>query len=162
MSTTSFYEGDAVSYLGDGADGLEPATGTLMYFASRRAAFVKWSSGPRMGQMDLVDLYDLVPAPSTAAIEAHAPITAISVRRVMNIEGEAGVINFLAAAKQLDTWESIARQALTYVQDRLRVDASMELPYEQLQRPEIEKVIALSARTLLRDAFGEIPDEDET
>lgn len=154
MSSVPFYEGDSVSYVGEYIDGIEPAAGTLMYFASNSAAYVKWSTGAREGQIDMVDLYDLTPAPSVAALAAAVPFTTISVRRVMNAEGEAGVLNFLASAHQLASWEKVAREALDYVQHRLRVDASMELPYEQLDQTEIDRVIALGARILLRDAFG--------
>lgn len=149
---TSFYEGDTVSYVGDGLDGIEPATGKLMHFASREAAYVQWTTGARKDQIDLVDIYDLTPMASTAAVQAPT-LSAISVRLVMAREGEEGVINLLAKAKQLGTWEKIASEAFRYVQDRLRVDSSMDLAYEQLQPEEVQRVIALGAQVLLRDAF---------
>jgi hypothetical protein len=152
MSYTALYEGDSVSYVGDALDGIEPASGTLMYFASRDAAHVRWTSGARAGQIDLVDVYDLMPTASQAALQAPI-ITTISVRRVMNAEGEEGVINFLARAKRLDTWEQIAHDALQFVQGRLKVDASLDLAYEQLHPEEVERVVALGAQVLLRDAF---------
>jgi hypothetical protein len=71
----------------------------------------------------------------------------------MNAEGEEGVINFLARAKRLDTWEQIAHDALQFVQGRLKVDASLDLAYEQLHPEEVERVVALGAQVLLRDAF---------
>lgn len=157
MPVTPFYEGDSVSYVGDGLDGIEPATGTLMAFASSTHAHVQWKTGARAGQIEMVDLYDLMKSPSEASLQAPQ-ISAISVRRVMNTEGEEGVVNFLAKARQLGTWERIAQRAYQYVQDQLRVDASMELPYEQLNPDEVQRVIAVSAQVLLRDAFTH--DED--
>lgn len=152
--TTSFYEGDTVAYVGDALDGIAPASGTLLAFASSSAAHVKWTSGPHLGQIEIVDLYDLMPTASVAALESPQ-ITAHSVRRVMNAEGETGVLNFLSSARQLDTWPTIAADALDYVTGRLKADTSMELVWEQLRPDEVEKVAALAAVVLLRDSLPE-------
>lgn len=148
-NVTPFYEGTTVAYIGPDA----PATGTLMAFASSTAAHVKWSSGPRTGQIDMVDLYDLTPTASQAALESPR-ITAFSVRRVMNSEGTPGVLNYLASAQQLATWPGIAQEALEFVEARLRSDPSMELAYEQLRPEEVDSLAALGAQVLLRDAFA--------
>jgi hypothetical protein len=156
VSYISLYEGDSVAYLGDGRDGLQPASGTLVYFASDTAANVKWSTGPRQGEIDMVSIYDLVPEPSQAAL--HAPtLTTMSVRMVMGSEGEQGVINLLARANRLANWERIARDVLNYVEARLKVDTSLDLAYEQLSSEQMDRVVSVGARRLLRDAFGEEP-----
>lgn len=150
-----FLEGDHVDYLGDGLDGIPPAQGKIVAFASQSTAYVEWLNGPRAKQIDMVSKFDLEKSASETVVRAPE-ITAISVRRAMNVEGVPGVLQFLAAAQQLGTWERIAREALGYVEGRLRVDDSMELPYEQLQPEEIDQVITTAARTLLRDMFGEV------
>lgn len=149
----TFVEGEHVDYVGDGVDGIPPAQAKIIAVASRDAVHVQWLDGERVGKIDMISVYDLEKSASTATLAAPQ-ISAVSVRRVMNVEGETGVLNFLAAAKQIETWERIAREALGYVEGRLRVDASMDLPYEQLKPEEVDRVIALAAHTILTQAFG--------
>lgn len=152
--STVFSEGDHVDYLGDGADGIPPARGRIMAVASQHGVHVKWLTGPRVDRIDMVSIYDL--EKSASAVVTDAPvITATSVWRAMKDDGEAGVLTFLAAAKQTDTWTDIARDTLEFVEARLRADASMELPYEQLTDDQVERVVSLGARTLLAQAFGQ-------
>lgn len=159
MTYTPFYEGDSVSYVGDGLDGIEPATGQLMSFVSNTHAYVQWKTGARLREIDMVDLDDLVPMASEATLQTRAVISPFGCRVVMAREGEEGVVNYLASVRQIGTWERIAADAYRFVQDRLKVDASMELPYEQLQPEEVQRVIAVSAQVLLRDAFTRTEDE---
>jgi hypothetical protein len=126
-----FYVGDHVDYLGDGLDGIPAAPGKIMLFASVTAAHVEWLDGPRTGQIDIVDCRDLEKSASVASMEAPR-LTATSMRRVYNAEGEQGVLRYLSAIGHLDSWDKIADEALAYVLGRLKVDLSMELPYEQL------------------------------
>lgn len=153
--TTSLYEGDAVSYVG--AD-MPPAQGKLLYFASDQAAHVKISSGPHEGSVMVVDIRDLMPIESPQVIASIDPNSHNALRRVMASQGEAGVVNFLVTANQIEGWEAIARDALRYVESRLRSDSSMDLPYEQLSSAEVDRLVSLSSRVLLRDAFGELPE----
>lgn len=148
-----FLEGDHVDYVGDGVDGIPPARGEIVAVAGQNAVHVHWFDGERIGKIDMVSKWDLEKSPSDATLTAPT-ITAHSVRRVMNVEGDVGVLNFLAAAKQTDSWESVAREALGYVEGRLRVDPSMELVYEQLRPDEVDQVITLAARTILTQAYG--------
>jgi hypothetical protein len=151
---TALYEGDSVSYVGDALDGIEPAQGKIMAFASAHAAHVMWTTGARTGQIDMVDVYDLMPCASEAAL-ASASLSATAVSRVYAAEGETGVVNYLASAKQIDTWPTIAKDTLEFVVGRLKADASMELPWEQLTPDQVEKVATLAATVLLRDSFSE-------
>ena len=151
---TVFLEGDHVDYVGDGRDGIPAAPGRIMAVASQNAVHVEWVDGPRTGMIDMVSVYDLEKSASESTI-APPTITAHSVRRAMNTDGEVGVLNFLAAVQQTGTWERIAREAKGFVEGRLRVDESMELPYEQLRPEEIDRVISLAAVTILAQAFGE-------
>lgn len=151
--STSFFEGDSVSYVGTA---MPPAHGRLLYFASDRAAHVKWAEGAREGQIDIVDLYDLAPVTSSVAVAVIDPMGHTACRQVMSAEGPEGVLNFLVTAKQIDNWERIAREVHRYAEQLLRRDASMDMPYEQLTGEDYERVVTLSTRVLLRDAFGEL------
>lgn len=152
---TIFNEGAHVDYVGDGRDGIPAAAGRIMALASSSAVHVRWDDGPRRGKIDLVSVWDLEKSASEVALIAPTQITSHSVRRVMNTDGEAGVLNFLSAAKRIDTWTGIAKEALDYVERALRADASMDLAYEQLRADEVDSVVSLAARTLLAQAFGE-------
>jgi hypothetical protein len=151
---TALYEGDTVAYVGDALDGIEPARGRIMAFASSQAAHVQWTTGSRAGQVDMVDVYDLMPCPSVASLESGR-LTATSVRHVYTIEGAEGVLKYLSSTAQLATWPDIAADALAYVTGKLKADASLELCWEQLDADQVDKVAALAAEVLLRDSFSE-------
>lgn len=150
--TTLFYEGDSVTYTGVN---YPPRQGKLLYFASERAAHVKWTEGSRLGEIDLVDLYDLAPVTSSAQLAKIDPVGHTVLARAMQQEGATGVLNFLVTAKQLDGWRKIAADTVAFIESRLRLDASMEMVYEQLGPAETDQVISLAARTLIRDMVGE-------
>jgi hypothetical protein len=153
----ALYEGDTVSYVGVA---MPPAHGKLLYFASDQAAHVKWASGTRQGEIDIVDVYDLEPVTAAQAVAVVDPMGHTAVRRVMDADGEAGVINFLVTSSQTTGWPTIAADVLAYVEDRIRVDASMEMPQEQLSPVEYDRVVGLASRALLRDAFGDLEEPE--
>jgi len=158
--STVFFEGDHVDYVGDGLDGIPPAQGRIMAVASntpgREAAHVLWGNGPREGQIDIVGLHDLEKSASLATMSSQANVTApMLVRRLMKREGSSGVLQYLALNHQLETWTDIANEVVRFVESRLRVDASMELPYELLDGDQMDNLIVTSAQTLLRDMFSE-------
>lgn len=155
---TMFFEGEHVDYVGDGLDGIPPAQGRIMAFASEKAAHVLWENGPREEAIDIVGLHDLEHSASLSTMSAKPSVTApMLVRRVMKREGSAGVLQYLASTHQLDSWPDIARDILTYVESRLRVDSSMELPYELLGPDDVDRIITTAAQTLLRDMFSGEP-----
>lgn len=144
------YEGQTVSWVG----GDDPAKGTILAVGGANSAHVKWASGPNAGSITLTDIYDL--EPFTAKVEED-PLHLTAVAKVYKAEGEEGVLNFLASNKYLEGWQKIARDILEYTEQRIRVDASMDLVEEQLSPSDQTLVIQAAALTLLRDAFG---DED--
>lgn len=157
MHYTPLYEKDAVAYVGDGLDGIPPARGEIITFASKEAAYVRWTEGPRFNEIDMVSIFDLEKSASEAT--TMAPLTARAtvahaVRRVNDSEGETGVLRYLAAAGHLGSWNAIGQEVLQYVEGRLRVDPSMDLPFEQLNSDEVDRLISTAARTLLRDLFS--------
>lgn len=139
-----FLQGADVSYVGVA---MPPARGKLLSFASESAAYVRWATGARSGQIVLYDLRDLEP---TDQLPDY-----LAVKHAMAIEGETGVINHLASARELVTWTDIATRVLRFTAEQLRHDASMETPGEQLDPEQFERVLAVASRVLLRDAFSE-------
>lgn len=144
---TIFYEGAHVEWSGGGgfqAEGHIIALGT-------NSAHVKWATGPNSGDITFTDLFDIEPV--TAKVEDPFHLTAV--RRAYDEEAEVGVLNFLASNNYLDSWTKIAQDVLSYAEDRIRKDASMELVDEQLSIAERQKVVTAAALALLRDAFGD-------
>lgn len=144
-------EGQSVSWVGEG----QKAHGLILALAGKDSAHVKWASGPYSGETTLTDVYDLAPFLGQYQ-ESEDPMHLTAVRRVYDTDGDVGVLNFLASHKYLDGWQKIAADILEYAEDRIRVDASMELVDEQLSPVEANRVVQSAALTLLRDAFGEL------
>lgn len=145
------YEGQTVKWNGIG----DPARGHIVAVAGKDAVHVKWATGPNAGDVTLTDAYDLDPFVSNRVTEREDPLHLTAVRRAYDQDGESGVLNFLASHKYLDTWQAIAQDVLDYAEQRIRVDASMELVDEQLSTQERGLVIQAAALALLRDAFSE-------
>jgi hypothetical protein len=152
---TALYEGDTVSYVGTA---MPPAHGKLLFFASQRAAHVKWADGVRQGEIDLIDIHDLSPVTAGAVIGEADPMGHTACVRALEAEGPPGVLNFLVASKQVENWPDIATDVLGYVEARIRADGSMDMPNEQLTHEDFDRVVRLASRVLLRDAFGELED----
>ena len=146
-----WYEGQTVKWNGIG----DAARGHIIAVAGRDAVHVKWATGPNAGDITITDVYDLDPFVSNRVNEREDPLHLTAVRRAYDEDAEAGVLNFLARHQYLDTWQSIAQDVLDYAEQRIRVDASMELVDEQLSTPERAQVIKAAALALLRDAFSE-------
>lgn len=148
---TYLYEGQTVRWNGIG----DAARGHIVALAGKDAVHVKWATGPNAGDITVTDVYDLDPFVSNRVSEREDPLHLTAVRRAYDDEAESGVLNFLAKHQYLDTWQSIAKDVLDYTEQRIRVDASMELVDEQLSTPERTLVIQAAALALLRDAFSE-------
>lgn len=148
------YEGQTVSWIGEGG---HRARGNIISTDGAYSAHVKWASGPNAGDITLTDVYDLQPLTANYDEESD-PMHLTAVRRNYDAEGESGVLNFLASHNYLDTWSRIAANALEYVEQEIRKDASMELVDEQLNPRERDKVVQAAAISLLRDAFGEVTE----
>lgn len=148
---TVFYEGQQVQYTGPDAAG---ARGHIMAVAGSDSMHVKWASGPFAGDITLTDIYDLSTVASASTIEHEDPMHLTAVRKIYDMDGDEGVLNFLASKKYLSSWEKIAEDVLAYAEDRIRTDASMDLVEEQLTAAERDQVVRTGALVLLRDAFS--------
>jgi hypothetical protein len=102
-----------------------------------------------------MDTYDLDPYVANVIHPNEDPLHLTAVRKAYDKGQDVAVLNFLASHKYLDTWPRIAADVLEYVESRITVDASMDLPQEQLSSAELKQVISSAAYSLLRDAFGE-------
>lgn len=157
-------DGDAISYIGEGE--LFGAQGQLLLTAGR-GGHVKWATGPRVGQVDLVDRDDLVSSgrARTAVVRDElddslevGSITTTGIRHVQDEEGTVGVLNFMASSGHLSGFAGIAEEALGVVAHLVRQDPGMREVVAQLDDDEGEALVQLAATALLRDAFGQIDE----
>lgn len=165
-----FHEGQAVSYIGD--DGVLLGThGRLLVFASRTHGHIQWSDGPRRGQVDMVDLDNVAPAPKRYQAALHSdgledslevgPVSSVTAaRQTFDIEGAAGVLTSMASAGRLSSFDSIADEVTLFVEGRIRQDSSVREVLGELDDTEQDELVSLASRVLLRDAFG-VADDDE-
>jgi len=153
-------EGSRVTYVGDGHDGRSLADRGMLLAKVGQLGHVKWSDG----EITPHYLDDLAPAAKwgghrrrvTAERDEFADslefgsLQLTGMRRVL---GEAGVLTMLANAGHLSSFAGIAEDALGYVQQQIRRDASMREVIAQLDDDEADGVVRMAARGLLRDAF---------
>ncbi len=144
------YEGQSVTAI----DGASTARGTIVAVAGRDAVHVKWATGPNAGELTLTDIYELEPVTAAQVDDAEDPLHLRAVAKAYSTEGERGVLNFLAINEYTDSWTKIASDVLEFTQQRIRVDASMELVEEQLAPSDQRRVVQAAALALLKDAFG--------
>lgn len=154
-------EGSSVTYVGDGHDGRTLSDRGQLLAKAGQLGHVKWDDGAITPHY----LDDLAPAPGTrhrAIAERDEFADSLEVgtlaltgmRRVLDEEGEAGVLTVLADAGHLASFPGIAEEVFGYAQQCIRRDASMSSVIAQLDDDEADGVIRMAAHALLRDCFG--------
>lgn len=167
---TLFREGQAISFIGD--EQAHPpvplgAHGRLLAFASHTHGHVQWIDGPRCGQVDVVGLDDVAPAPkryqaSRDGLEDSlevGPISATGARDVFDVEGPAGLLTMMASSGRLSGFDSLADDVLTHTEGLIRQEASVRDVLAELDDQDGDELVSLASRVLLRDAFG-VADDD--
>lgn len=164
-------EGQAVSYVGEGSQGVSlGAHGRLLAYATARSAHVQWLDGPLRGEVTVHDVEDeLAPAPQRfqAALQRDGledslevgPISTTSARNTFDVEGPAGVLTMMASAGRLSNFDSIADDVLLHAEGLIRQEASVREVLAELDDAEGDELVSLASRVLLRDAFGVAEDD---
>lgn len=157
-------EGQRVIYAGD-TDPFQQvgATGKVIAL-SGQAAHVQWLDGPKVGQIDLTQQYELLPE-RTAAEQApmstfdsalDSPVTAtLSVRATYDESGEEGVVNVLAEAGHLAMLSEYVDEAVGTLSARIRQDPMLGDVLAQLEPDEADCLISRVASALFTDRMGE-------
>ena len=152
-------EGSKVVYAGADLT-IEQGTVGRVLFVAGSAAHVQWQDGPRVGQVDLIDQYDLSPTSSAASVaqvvasqfdqslEMEDASSGV-VREAMDSYGEDGVLVALAEKGHLATLEVYATEALSHLTSALRTDPALGEMLACLDADEQEAVLARLAATLL-------------
>lgn len=158
-------DGQRVSYIGDGRDGLSLGDKGQVLIGEDVTSHVLWSTGTRKGDVTLNDDYDLTPlgkGQTTAAFDPDQDdclevggLSTTAVRDLYDADGEAGVLNWMVNAGHTAGFQGVAEEAHAFIAARLRQDPSFQIVASNLDEDEHESVIRLAASVLLRDAFGE-------
>lgn len=168
MTDSSFAppEGSPVAFIGTGE--LFGHTGKLLARAGH-GGHVKWASGPKTGQVTMVDVDDLVPAGAAVRTTAVARddledslevggLSFSAVQHVQAIEGTLGVLHFAANSGYLTNFQDIAEDTFLHVAGRLRQDPAFREVLAQLDETDGDALVQLATRSLLHDAFGEVDE----
>ena len=157
-------EGAKVSFVGEFADsGLAIGDQGLVIAASGHASHIRWTTGARVGQIDLVGNDDLVEATASRHVEASLAsevdeslsdraFSRVAVRDTYDLEGPEGVLAALAEEGHLASLTDVAEEALSTVASRLREDPVLTRVLATLDADEADAFISLASTALLRDA----------
>lgn len=160
----SLREGQRVACISDTAEGAVLGDEGKVLVADEHCAHVRWLTGSRQGQIDLVDSYDLAPKGYTASatqdddladsLEVGGSLMVTGAREVYDEGGAVALINAMSESGGLASFASIAEEVLGQVTARVRSDPALRMVVSQLDDEEAEQVVRLASLVLVRDAFG--------
>lgn len=120
---------------------------------------VKWITGSREGEIDLVRNDDLVVNGSlhhthlTADFESPL-LDGINVEAVHEKRGTLGLLNVLATDGHLSFFAQVGEEALAMVASRVREDPSISEVLARLEQDDAEEFVRVASLVALRDALG--------
>jgi hypothetical protein len=165
----NFYEGQAVSYVGGGHQGLSLGDhGRLLAFASTNTGHVQWLDGSRRGEVTIQSLgAEVLPASKKyAAVQDGledslevGPVPHTSARQAYDTDGSLGVLTMLASSGYTANFQAIAEEAQSFVEERIRQESSLREVLGQLDEDEASELVTLASRVLLHDVYG--PEDEE-
>lgn len=164
---TVHHDGADVFYSGAPGPGV-PAYGDTgrVLVSDTRAAHVKWVTGSRGGQVDLVEHDDLsalgesVSYPQ-AALHAHLGESLEYADGEVAQERVAAVLTRMADTGDTDRFGLIAEEAVEWVAGRLRGLGSFRSHMAALDSSEGEDLVYAATRRILADALESMEDGDE-
>ncbi len=161
-------EGAVVSWVGQHHAVAVGDLGTVVS-SSGGSGHVQWTTGASRGKVDLVEEWDVVPAPSSVS---HRKAVSASLNDTLGMDsahtaaretfedgGPAAVLSAMHEHGDLACFPSIAEGAVDYVAARLREDAKIAATLAALEDTEADSLVTLASTVLLRDAFTSPEDE---
>ena len=162
-------DGQRVVYAGDALALLLPGDLGKVVSMAGDSAHVRWISGLRAGQIDLVPLYELVegdgavtsvadPEPDSFADSLDVidfGLHAVGVRTAMDTRGLPGVVSALDDAGLLASLVDAAEEAHSLLVDRVGSNAGIRTALLTLDIDERAEVVRRIAATLLTEQLTE-------
>ena len=151
-----FFDGQKVSYIGEEFEG-SPRVGDLgtVVAVGNTASHIKWKTGSLKDQFREVDHLAIVPVAHQAETDMFSGgLLSFSALQVHAARGANGVIDALAEAGHLSSFEAIAEEAQALVATRIRNDPSVREAIAEIGDEAGADLVATAAVRLLADAFG--------
>lgn len=156
-------DGSDVLYDGPtGAGRPDPGDQGRVLVADTRAAHVKWITGSRAGQMDLVEQGDLTsvdPQPMDT-VAAHLGESLAYFDDAPGRKAEA-ILEKMAEAGETDRLGLISEEAVDWVAGRLRNMGSFRERTAHLDPDEANDLILMATHRVLHDAAASMEDDDD-
>lgn len=154
-------DGVKVAFVGSPGEPVAIGDQGLVISGGRTGSHVKWRTGGRKGQIDLVANDDLVVGAALArdalADSFEVSLTAdLGVRSVYAARGARGLVREMEAAGHLASFPSYADEAIRLIAERIRQDPSFREVLAELDPDDGDEVIEVAARALLRDLLREV------
>jgi hypothetical protein len=169
-----FVEGQKVVYAGE----VDPfnevgSLGRVVSSSGEYAAHVQWTSGPKVGQIELVDANDIVhdrnqteallsqSQPFLAGLQQSHPeaqqvtLPGLQVRAAYDAHGEAGAVTALDETGVLAVLATHAEEVVSMLVGKVGADAHMRAAMAGLEVDEQDVVVTRVVATLLADQLRE-------
>lgn len=168
-------EGRLATFVGEGPDF---GTQAEVISLEHQAAWVRFVTGARTGEIDLIEDADLVPAEprsryASASVPVAVPQTVVAARddlddsldvglpirvgvaQVQATQGTLGLLTMLATRGDLHRLSTAVDEAFVVVANRIRQDPHLRQILAELDDDDAEKLVQMASLTLLHSAFGE-------
>jgi len=161
---TVHQDGSNVFYSGDPRPGA-PAYGDegRVLVADTRAAHVKWTTGSRAGQVDLVEQTDLAEVGETIsapAIALHAHLGESLAYCEPPQRRAHAVLEAMAEAGETDRFGLLAEEAVDWIAGRLRTSGYFRAHMAALASAEADELVTVATRRVLADALESMEADD--
>jgi hypothetical protein len=166
-----FHEGQAVTSIGDGSNGVPLGThGKILALANANAGHVQFFLGSSARVLFVPELEDTV-APSSRRVQAMlvdpdgwedslevGPVSKTGAAHLMATGGAASVIQQLATVGAFADAVDIGEEALAFAEARLRHSASLQAYLAELDEEDRNLIYRVASRDLLTQACGGTDD----
>lgn len=167
-----FHEGQAVTSIGDGSNGVPLGThGKILALANANAGHVQFFVGSTGGQVLFVPELGDVVAPSSRRLQAAmadqdgwedslevGPVSKTGAAHILATSGPASVIQQLASVGAFADTAEVGEEALAFVEARLRHSATLQAHLAELDEEDQELIYRVASRDLLSQACGGTDD----
>ncbi len=148
-------DGQKVSYVGDGDDGLAVGDEGKVIAAGVTGSHVMWATGSQKDQVTLTPNWDLVAQRRSVASmdnDLTTGLVTFAVRDVYDREGPGGLMAALRDDGHLSTMATIGEEAIQFVATKVRNDPSMREVLAHLDDDEGGDLVAKLSGSILRQA----------
>lgn len=156
------HDGCRVAYIGLGKEAFSFDDQGIVLVTSGSCAHVQWKTGALTGEVSPVDVQDLtVIGGRRGAVEADLDdslevvgLGTFTAQQIYDEGGAEALLNAMVDSGHLSTFSSIAEEALTLVEGRIRASASFHAAISHLDEADADEMVRLASAALIRDAFS--------